>query len=495
MTIQCVPGPAAGSGSAAAPGEVAAGPGDFFAVIAAALTAAADPAQPATLVAGTPLPLATPVLPVPPPSAATPPPAATAPSAASAPPANETPPAPIPTAGPQPPPGQPTTPARPKPTAVGPKHIDDQEAAVPETEVSDQTPTGPTDVDPAQVQAFNVAALVAAPPQPTTPGPGTGAEGSASPKLDAATTVPAPSMSSTPVLPSDPGTPTAPVTVTTPVAVTAARRTGPAHRSDTSKATSLAVAGSKEQPTESAAIPAQAPGSARPLPVTAVQPIAPTSPDAAPPAPQHGEQGVAATAAVAAPTSPSAAAPAAPNTTSLDHVTAQVFPEVTSLVSRGNGTRRIALTLNPEHLGEVRVVLTMRAGAVHVRLAAGQEARASLLDGSPELGRMLERAGASTARVVVRELPGAPALPRATSTSTSTSTTDSTSPGQFAGLGGDRAPDQHAGTRADQMARDGSEQHPPRSSRTEGTTAAPTSAPRSIEPVVVTRTAGVDLTM
>jgi flagellar hook-length control protein FliK len=184
------------------------------------------------------------------------------------------------------------------------------------------------------------------------------------------------------------------------------------------------------------------------------------------------------------------ATPAAPvaNTTPLDRVAAQVFPEVTSLVSRGAGTHRIALTLNPEHLGEVRVVMTVRAGAVHVRLAAGQEARLSLADGSGELSRLLEHAGATEVRVVVRDLPAT--APGAASTNPSTPTTD-TSSTSSSGLTGDRSPDQHAGTRADHQARDGSD-HTPRSIRTDGSTAGVT---LSIKPVTGARAAGLDLTM
>ncbi|RNL62653.1 flagellar hook-length control protein FliK [Nocardioides marmoriginsengisoli] len=201
-------------------------------------------------------------------------------------------------------------------------------------------------------------------------------------------------------------------------------------------------------PANGAAIqPAQPSGTAAPVP-SVLAPVAPTT-------------------ASAAPTAPSA---------QLDRVSAQVFPEVTGLVSRGNGTHRITLTLNPEHLGEVRVVMTMRAGAVHVRLAAGQEAQASLVEGSPELGRLLERAGATDARVVVRDLPNAAPAP----------TTGST--GASFGAGSDRPTDQHAGTRADHPARDGD-----RSPRQHREPVLP--EVRSTQPVSGPRLAGVDLTM
>lgn len=104
-------------------------------------------------------------------------------------------------------------------------------------------------------------------------------------------------------------------------------------------------------------------------------------------------------------------------------VVQQVFPEVTRIVSTvgtsggpGNGTHRITLTLQPEQLGEVRVTLVVRDGAVHVRLAGGEGAdgaavHRALAGEAPELQRILERTGAE-ARVTVRD-PFAPLLPPA----------------------------------------------------------------------------------
>ncbi|MFW6867092.1 flagellar hook-length control protein FliK [Nocardioides sp. CPCC 206347] len=94
-------------------------------------------------------------------------------------------------------------------------------------------------------------------------------------------------------------------------------------------------------------------------------------------------------------------------------VVAQVFPEVTRLASSGNGTHRITLTLQPAQLGEVRVTLVVRDGAVRVRMSgeAGDGAvRQALATGAPELQRMLERAGATEARVLVRDVNAAPQL-------------------------------------------------------------------------------------
>ncbi|HEX7717673.1 MAG TPA: flagellar hook-length control protein FliK, partial [Marmoricola sp.] len=169
---------------------------------------------------------------------------------------------------------------------------------------------------------------------------------------------------------------------------------------------------------------------------------------------------------------PAHAAPAAPAA----HVARQVFPEVTSLMTRGDGTHRITLTLKPEALGEVRVVMTVRDGAVHVRLAAGHEAQQSLLQGSHELGRLLEAAGATETRVVVRDLGSANA-------------TAAAGPDLSQGLGDPRPQDQHAGTRAQHPATDGTND----TRATRGTTGA--NPPRSVEPVTHSRTAGVDVTM
>ncbi len=77
----------------------------------------------------------------------------------------------------------------------------------------------------------------------------------------------------------------------------------------------------------------------------------------------------------------------------------QVLPELTRLVSRGDGVHRVTLQLNPRALGDVRVVLTMRQGDVHVRLSAGPEARAALASSSSELSRALDRLGLGEHRI------------------------------------------------------------------------------------------------
>ncbi|MCW2752632.1 MAG: flagellar hook-length control protein FliK, partial [Marmoricola sp.] len=156
-------------------------------------------------------------------------------------------------------------------------------------------------------------------------------------------------------------------------------------------------------------------------------------------------------------------------------VHAQVFGEVTSLVSRGPGVHRIALTLNPESLGPVRVVMTVRDGGVQVRLAAGSEAHQALLEGSGELSRMLERAGAGEAHVVVHEF-------------TPVTATHSADSGQLNLGTGDRPTDQHAGTRADHSATDGADRLLTRRLPVQ-------QEARPIKPVTEARTSGLDLTM
>jgi len=86
-------------------------------------------------------------------------------------------------------------------------------------------------------------------------------------------------------------------------------------------------------------------------------------------------------------------------------VTDQVFSSVARLVTREDGTQRLTIRLRPEELGEVRVVLTVRDGAVSVSLAADAVAQEALRHGMPELRRLLELTGAGSSQVVVRDLP------------------------------------------------------------------------------------------
>lgn len=167
-------------------------------------------------------------------------------------------------------------------------------------------------------------------------------------------------------------------------------------------------------------------------------------------------------------------------------VVAQVVPALTDLVQRGNGSHRITLELAPAALGEVRVVMTVRDGVVHVQLAAGEAARRTLREGSPELTRMLEQIGATEARVVLRELPSGVG-------SGAAGHLDQGGPGTESGqphTGDPHAGDphaSHAGTRAPTPARDGPNPLHPRSSGA--------SLPDPNDPVTRPRLAGVDVTM
>lgn len=82
----------------------------------------------------------------------------------------------------------------------------------------------------------------------------------------------------------------------------------------------------------------------------------------------------------------------------------QVFPEVVKAFSSGTGTRRLTLQLHPEQLGQVRVVLTVHQGTVRVSLSGSSEAELTMRHGTPELQRLLERAGAHDARIVVGDV-------------------------------------------------------------------------------------------
>ena len=86
----------------------------------------------------------------------------------------------------------------------------------------------------------------------------------------------------------------------------------------------------------------------------------------------------------------------------------QVFPEVVRIAVTGETPKRVVVRLQPEHLGEVRVVVRTGKAGLEVSLAAGTEARAAIREGAPELRRMLEAAGSPDARVVVRHLPEGP---------------------------------------------------------------------------------------
>lgn len=101
----------------------------------------------------------------------------------------------------------------------------------------------------------------------------------------------------------------------------------------------------------------------------------------------------------------------------------QVFPEVTKVAASGQGTHRLAITLHPEELGEVRVTVVVRAGSVQVNVATDPvngAARTALEHGAPELRRLLEAVG-TDAEVRFREF--------GTSTTATSTTPNSTTGG------------------------------------------------------------------
>jgi flagellar hook-length control protein FliK len=79
----------------------------------------------------------------------------------------------------------------------------------------------------------------------------------------------------------------------------------------------------------------------------------------------------------------------------------QLFASLGRLVKRGDGTHRLTIKLQPEALGEVRVVLTVRDGDVSVKLSGSDAAQRALLQGASDLQRLLETVGARNAQVVV----------------------------------------------------------------------------------------------
>ncbi|HET7690393.1 MAG TPA: flagellar hook-length control protein FliK [Nocardioidaceae bacterium] len=199
---------------------------------------------------------------------------------------------------------------------------------------------------------------------------------------------------------------------------------------------------------------------------------------------------VAETRAATSPTAPAVAAPEAARTVTstgassrpdaTGPVARQTFPEVTRLMSRGDGTHRITLHLRPEGLGEVRVVLTMKEGKVDVRMTSSTEARHSLSSDLPELHRLLAAAGATETSVSVRDAQQLVSSSWEAGRSTAASSQD------LLGEAGTGQPRHHenpqqAGTSADHIATDGARDR------------ARASGP--IDPATGTRTAGLDVTV
>jgi hypothetical protein len=194
--------------------------------------------------------------------------------------------------------------------------------------------------------------------------------------------------------------------------------------------------------------------------------------------------GVTPVAQVAAPAAP---APVTTTAAQLSPVAQQVFPEVVRVAGNGEGTHRVTLRLQPEFLGEVRVVLTSRKGELQVSLSAGPEARHALTQGAPELRRLLESIGSADARIVIRDLPVAPAPGVArqdTVAATASVRTDVPTDlfgGSNAGRSGGSTPDQQAHQHGSSTATDGTPDATTPSRRTESVTRA--------------RAAGLDVTM
>ncbi|HEU5045545.1 MAG TPA: flagellar hook-length control protein FliK, partial [Nocardioidaceae bacterium] len=113
------------------------------------------------------------------------------------------------------------------------------------------------------------------------------------------------------------------------------------------------------------------------------------------PASGAGASGVPVPTAPNAPVSaaaPSAGGPAGGTSTAVP-VPAQLQPSLVRLVSRGDGTHRMSLRLHPAELGEVRLTVTVKDGAVDVAMAAGPEAQDTLREGSAQLRAMLSGSG------------------------------------------------------------------------------------------------------
>jgi flagellar hook-length control protein FliK len=225
---------------------------------------------------------------------------------------------------------------------------------------------------------------------------------------------------------------------------------------------------------------------------TPAAPAAPAGPSTAatPGTPAAGSAPASVTAVAAAPAAP--VAPVAPVDTAAapatHRVSEQVFPEVVrvSASTVDGGPRRVTVKLNPESLGEVRVVLTSRRGELEVSLAAGQDARRALVEGAPELHRLLEAVGRTDSRIVFRDLPTT--APVAVTAQDGAPRTDvSTDLGGNAWSGAGRPGGEPAADR------DGTRQHSGSTTATDGTTSA---TPGSRPATTSGRShSGVDLTM
>lgn len=343
------------------------------------------------------------------------------------------------------------------PTAVG------ATSGQPEEPQTDATDPSLTVVTPPSVLAALAAGLpaVVAPAPAVSSEPGTAASTDTPPDATAVSGVTASSSPSGPAT-TTPGTPV----------VDARALRAPADRSLATLPAAPATAAEDEPSATTASAPAGTPSATSAAPTSA--PAAPT------------------VATVAAPTAvasvgTSAAAPASP-------VAHQVFPEIVRLTTSTEGPQRVTIRLNPESLGEVRVVLTERRGVLEVSLSANSEARRALLDGTPELQRLLDAVGRGDSRIVVRDGSGLPVTaPAPGSNAPGTSTGQSGSgmswSGDLSGGAGTSAGRSGAETGPDQ----GRHPMPGSTTATDGITAA-TSSQTTTETVTGARS-GLDVTM
>ncbi len=183
---------------------------------------------------------------------------------------------------------------------------------------------------------------------------------------------------------------------------------------------------------------------------------------------------------------PMSATPATPAPADPHRIGHQVFPEVVKVVTNPEGPRRVTVKLNPESLGEVRVVLTSRRGGLDVSLAGGAEARRALADGAPELQRLLDAVGRGDSRITVRDLTGAPMAPVQAPVIQPTSATST-------GLSADLAGGWGTGT-GQPGGQPGTQEHPRGDSTAMDGTPASTTPSRRTETVTEART-GLDVTM
>lgn len=216
----------------------------------------------------------------------------------------------------------------------------------------------------------------------------------------------------------------------------------------------------------------------------------PTAPASSTPAPAAPTTAPSSLTPVTAPTAAAPVTATATGTPAPAQVTQQVFPEVVRIAGQGDGPRRVTLRLQPEFLGEVRVVMTSHKGELQISLSAGTAARHALTEGTPELRRLLESVGATEARIVIRDLPAGTmpstavrdVTPVAAPVRTDVPTDLTGGPGSGTGRpGGDQTPDQQAHQRGSSTAMDGTLDAANPSRRTDSVTRA--------------RTAGLDVTM